>query len=153
MTKRHISLTHCRSWTRPPEVSFGMIRLPCAEGGDLSAGASLHPHSAGEDLLRMDHEAEFLARFDQFEKAVLERLDRFEKVLSSPVAEYCSIKLAAKVTSLSYSHIRRAVLSGELQHRTTARLPIRFIGSPEKTSSSGWKRRRAGSRESRPSRS
>lgn len=59
-----------------------------------------------------DHEIQ--DRFDRLEKLFVERFDRIEEMLSAANADYLPMKRAAKLTSLSYSHIRRAVLSGEL---------------------------------------
>jgi len=55
---------------------------------------------------------EIRAFLDRLETAIIERI---EKALSRRlVPEYVSISQAAKTTALSYSHVRRAVLSGEL---------------------------------------
>jgi hypothetical protein len=51
---------------------------------------------------------------DRLEQTIVDRLDRIETALALSAAEYVSIKWASYLTSLSPSHIRRAIKSGDL---------------------------------------
>ena len=90
-------------------------------------------------LFRMDITCEIL---DKLEK-VIDRLSCIEMALSLPVADFVSMKNAAVVTGLSYSHIRRAVLSGELSasNNGTSSHPIYRIA---RTDLNAWMERKKG---------
>jgi hypothetical protein len=59
---------------------------------------------------------------ERIEKMIADGLDRLERAVSLPDPEYVSILRAAEITSLSYSHIRRAILADDL--------PAANVGSP-----------------------
>jgi excisionase family DNA binding protein len=65
-------------------------------------------------LLRMDMLSDIQRLFARLERMIVDRVDRMETALSLASADYLSIKQAASWTSLSPSHIRRSIKTGDL---------------------------------------
>lgn len=93
-----------------------------------------------------EHHAVFATRLERIEG----KLDEAVQSRNQPDAEYVSIKRAAKITSLSYSHIRRAILAGELTASNNGGPAHPIYRIARKDLVEWMKRKRAGA-ESRPS--